>query len=93
MIDVGSLVAGLSLVNLFASTSSNCSCWQSVFLAGLLGLWCGLLLGILLTIFLCSPSLRQACQRAFRAFWYPVGQVNHQQAWRGGVDLARYHLD
>ena len=93
MLDVSSLVTGLNVVSWLAPSASGCSCWQSVLLAGFFGLWLGLLIGVLSTIFACSPSLRQACQRGFRAFWQVPGGPNRQQIWRGGVDLARYHLD
>ena len=94
MLDVSSLLTSLGVFSLLGPTSSSCSCWQGILLAGILGTWFGIVVGILITIFLCSPSLRQACFRGARAFWGPQApEPNRGQGWRGGVNLTRFHFD
>ena len=66
---------------------------QGVLISGLLSFWGGLLVGVLVTLFAVSPNLRSAASRAVRAFWNVPEAPNRQQNWRGGVQLARYHLD
>ena len=94
MFDVSSVLASLGVFSLLGPSGNSCSCWQGILLAGIVGIWCGVVVGILITIFLCSPSLRQALFRGARAFWgQQVPEPNRGQGWRGGVDLNRFHFD